>query len=145
MIDSRSLQALRQPTPRTGRLLGLVCLLVALLWAPVWGQWHGLAHQMRQGGRPEVASVSVSAPVFTSAFSSVFAPMSLADQDSADLAGSAPCQVLDHLTHAGGLVLALAPLPQAPLAPIAAQVAVVEAVSHGLWGPVQARAPPRWI
>lgn len=61
-------------------------LVAALLWAPVWGQWHGIAHQVRQG---------VSSPVVLPA---------AGDSDDGHVQGSALCQVLDHLGHASALM-----------------------------------------
>lgn len=126
--------ALRQPVRRT---VWLAWLLVALLWASVWGQWHGLAHQVRQVGAQDVAALSVSAAAAT--------PGGVSDQDDADKQGSAPCQLLDHLLHAGGLATAQAKVPQAACSSATPKTAPLDRVPQGLWGLAQARAPPHRI
>jgi len=100
-------------------------LVAALLWAPIWGQWHGIAHQVRQAVAAPAAAVPTAG-----------------DMDEGHAQGSALCQVLDHLGHASALSAwpvqaSLLLLPA--LAP--ALVALCAADPRPCWTP-QARAPP---
>jgi hypothetical protein len=74
------------PPAARWRAASALWLVVALLWAPIWGQWHGIAHQVRQ---------AVVAPAA--------APLVVGDLDEGHAQGSALCQVLDHLGHASAL------------------------------------------
>ena len=74
------------PPAARWRAASALWLVVALLWAPIWGQWHGIAHQVRQ---------AVAAPAA--------APLVMGDLDEGHAQGSALCQVLDHLGHASAL------------------------------------------
>ena len=111
----------------------ILWLVTALLWAPIWGQWHGIAHQVQQAvTAAEQVSDSVGAQ----------AQDSEGHATGGHAAGSALCQVLDHLGHASALAvwpvqILLQSLPQVALAgldpaPITLQV----------WWAAQARAPP---
>ena len=87
-----ALMSFRRSLPPTARwrAASALWLVVALLWAPIWGQWHGIAHQVRQ---------AVAAPASADgAFASV-----VGDTDEGHAQGSALCQVLDHLGHASAL------------------------------------------
>ncbi|MGV0958335.1 MAG: hypothetical protein ACOYB1_00740 [Limnohabitans sp.] len=106
-----------------------LCLVAALLWAPIWGQWHGIAHQVRQ-------EVSAAAPALSCV---------AGHQDDGHPQGSALCQVLDHLGHASGLVLGAAVLRLAVLPSALAVCALAsDAGVRACWS-AQARAPPHWI
>ena len=115
------------------RALPALWLVAALLWAPIWGQWHGIAHQLRQA----LAAPTVAA--------SVQMASAVGDTDEAHSAGSALCQVLDHLGHANALSawpVQLVALTWPALVP-AETVQTGPAARNG-WTP-QARAPPHWI
>lgn len=115
----------------------LVWLLAALLWAPVWGQWHGLAHQVRQSAVQDGAVVPVSVAVAT--------PEGASQQGDADTQGSAPCQLLDHLLLAGGLATALLRVPQTTCPSDCVQWLALNRVPQSLGWLAQARAPPHRI
>lgn len=106
-------------------------LSLSLLLAAVWGQWHRVAHDT-------VPRVSVAA----------WADVASSDAASPDAAGhaagSALCQMLDHLAHSDGTASAMAlDLSTAlPLATPAWQVGqAVHAYTQRLF---EARAPPRF-
>jgi hypothetical protein len=113
-------------------------LVLALLWAPIWGQWHGIAHQVRQAlAAPAVVASMDAAPVAAAQW--------VGDADEGHAPSSSLCQVLDHLGHASALsawpVLAVfLSLPAA--APDG--VAHLDPLARADWKP-QARAPPHWI
>lgn len=128
----------RRPFPSLvrWRALPALWLVAALLWAPIWGQWHGIAHQLRQ----TLAGPSVAASVQT-----VQTVQSAGDTDEGHSAGSALCQVLDHLGHASALSawpVQLAALTWPAFWP--AEAVSAEPVARACWTP-QARAPPHWI
>jgi hypothetical protein len=77
------------PTARW-RAASTLWLVLALLWAPIWGQWHGIAHQVRQAVAAPTHVATVAASV-------------VGDMDEGHTPGSALCQVLDHLGHAHAL------------------------------------------
>ncbi len=103
-------------------------LVAALLWAPQWGQWHGIAHQVQQ-------ALTAAAPISGSASSP-------AHDGEGHAAGSALCQVLDHLGHLSTLVAwpvqtLLPSLPQAALPSLGDKPLRLQ-----VWWAAQARAPP---
>ena len=122
-----ALMSFRRSLPPTARwrAASALWLVVALLWAPIWGQWHGIAHQVRQ---------AVAAPAA--------APLVVGDLDEGHAQGSALCQVLDHLGHASALSawpLQASLLLLTPLAPVVAALPAVAA--RPCWTPPP-RAPP---
>ena len=111
--------------PARWRAASTLWLVVALLWAPIWGQWHGIAHQVRQAVAAPAATVPVAG-----------------DMDEGHAQGSALCQVLDHLGHANALS-AWPVLASLLLLPAFAPVAVaLPAVALWPCRTPQARAPP---
>jgi hypothetical protein len=120
------------------RALPALWLVLALLWAPIWGQWHGIAHQVRQ-------ALAASAVVATVDVAPVFSGKAAGHAEDGHAAGSALCLVLDHLGQASALsawsvLTVFLSLPAA--AP--AGVAHLDPLARADWKP-QARAPPHWI
>jgi hypothetical protein len=120
------------------RALSALWLVAALLWAPIWGQWHGIAHQVRQ-------ALAAPAVVATVDVTAAFSAKATGHADEGHAPGSALCQVLDHLGHASALsawpVLAVF-LSLPAVAP--SGVAHLDPLARADWKP-QARAPPHWI
>ena len=117
-------------SPVRWRALPALWLVAALLWAPLWGQWHGIAHSLRQAlAAPTVAASVQAAPL-------------VGDTDEGHSAGSALCQVLDHLGHASALNAW--PVPLAVLtwpAFLPAQAVHAEPAARTCWR-LHARGPP---
>lgn len=106
-------------------------LSLSLLLAAVWGQWHRVVHDTVPG---------VSAAVWAE----VAVPDAPSPDTAGHAAGSALCQVLDHLAHSDGLACAAAlSLPTAlPLATTAWQA--IGPLHVQTQRPFEARAPPRF-
>ena len=88
------------PTARW-RAASTLWLVLALLWAPIWGQWHGIAHQVRQA--VAVAAPTHAATTDAPTHAATVAASVVGDMDEGHTPGSALCQVLDHLGHAHAL------------------------------------------